>query len=310
MNVIEIPLKGLDNEPIKVQKKKPPRSINKDLVPLYFTACFCGAKNSGKTMGLVKLLKNFEEYPIYNSEGDKLDVRVILFCPTANSPANPIYTTVKDLDEEDIHLTYRDEDLLKVLDEIEAERKEIKEYSDYIAAYKRFLKVKVIHLADDELQILTKFNFIDPKYIPAPKYKNPRVIFMILDDMIGNNECFKRGNCAISNLTIKHRHLGINLIYTTQNPKSIPNIIRNNIDLWVLYRFANKNMVLDKLYEEVSSLVVEDDFSKLYDHATKEPYNALVVDTHPITKNENRFKRNFDTILSFNASSSNQTDMR
>ena len=33
----------------------------------------------------------------------------------------------------------------------------------------------------------------------------------------------------ISNLRIKHRHIGLNLIFTTQNPKSIPNIIRNNI---------------------------------------------------------------------------------
>ncbi len=43
---------------------------------------------------------------------------------------------------------------------------------------------------------------------------------MILDDMIGTNECFKKGNCLIANITIKHRHLGINLIFTTQNPRS------------------------------------------------------------------------------------------
>jgi hypothetical protein len=85
---------------------------------------------------------------------------------------------------------------------------------------------------------------------------------MIFDDCIGNKDCFRKGNCAFSNLTINHRHLGIDLIYTSQNPKSIPNIIRNNMDLYVLYRFANKNIVLDKLYEEVSSLVDEEHFSK------------------------------------------------
>ena len=42
-------------------------------------------------------------------------------------------------------------------------------------------------------------------------------------------------------------------------------------------------MILDKLYEEVSSLVVEKEFESLYDFATKEPHNALVVDTHPLT---------------------------
>ena len=144
-----------------------------------------------------------------------------------------------------------------------------------------------------------KFNMEDPKNIPKPKYENPPVIMMILDDCIGNKDCFRKGNCAISNLTIKHRHLGINLIYTSQNPKSIPNIIRNNIDLYVLYRFANKNMVLDKLYEEVSSLVDEEHFSKLYDYAVKEPHNALVIDTHPLTDKDNRFKLNFDIALRF-----------
>ncbi len=62
---------------------------------------------------------------------------------------------------------------------------------------------------------------------------------MILDDLIGNNDVFKRNNSLIGNITIKNRHLGTNLIFTTQNPKSIPNIIRNNIDLWFLYKFAN-----------------------------------------------------------------------
>ena len=52
----------------------------------------------------------------------------------------------------------------------------------------------------------------------------------------------------------------------------------------MLYKFANKNMVLEKLYEEVSSLVLEKEFSDLYDYATKEPHNALVIDTHPLTK--------------------------
>jgi hypothetical protein len=59
---------------------------------------------------------------------------------------------------------------------------------------------------------------------------------MILDDLIGDNKVFKQQS-LINNITIKHRHLGINLVFTSQNPKSIPNIIRNNIDVYVLYKF-------------------------------------------------------------------------
>jgi hypothetical protein len=95
-NINEVELDGLDHKIVLVKKPKPPRSINQHLVPLYFTALFVGAKNSGKTYGLVKLLKNFEKYPIYNSDGDKLDIKIILWCPTAHSKCNPIYTTLKD----------------------------------------------------------------------------------------------------------------------------------------------------------------------------------------------------------------------
>ncbi len=32
----------------------------------------------------------------------------------------------------------------------------------------------------------------EPKDIPKPKYNHPPVVFMILDDLIGNNDVFKR----------------------------------------------------------------------------------------------------------------------
>jgi hypothetical protein len=78
----------------------------------------------------------------------------------------------------------------------------------------------------------------DPEALPKPRYKFPLVIFIILDDLIGNNECFKRGNCTISNLTIKHRHLGINIIFTSlastnTSPKGFENpvVVHNKKDI-------------------------------------------------------------------------------
>jgi hypothetical protein len=38
-------------------------------------------------------------------------------------------------------------------------------------------------------------------------------------------------------------------------------------------------MVIDKIFEEVSGLLTEQQFEELYKHATSEPYNALVIDT-------------------------------
>ena len=55
----EIPLNGLNNEPIKTNKKQPPKSKNENLPPCFFTSIFIGSKGSGKTYSLVKLLKNY-----------------------------------------------------------------------------------------------------------------------------------------------------------------------------------------------------------------------------------------------------------
>ena len=92
--ILETKLNNLDNKPIKVNKKSPPMSINKDLTPFYFTAMFIGAKNSGKSYGLVKLLKFYENEPIKDADNNTLQIRTILFCPTATNSIGSSYINV------------------------------------------------------------------------------------------------------------------------------------------------------------------------------------------------------------------------
>ena len=296
--ISETQLSTLDNKPIKVNKKSPPQSINPDLTPLYFTAMFIGAKCSGKTYGLVKMIKNYESSPIKNSDGNTIPMRTILMCPTASSSANPIYTTLKSLDfSNDVILNYSDTKLIEKLNEIEKDKQDIEDYNKYVKAYKIFEKNENINLIDPEyLILLHEHDFEHYNNIPKPTYKHPPIVFIILDDLIGDNKVFKQQS-LINNITIKHRHLGVNLVFTSQNPKSIPNIIRNNIDVYVLYKFANVKMVIDKIFEEVSGLLTESQFEEIYKHATSEPYNALVIDNHPKTERDKRFKKNFNVVL-------------
>jgi len=119
--ITEVDLKNLDNLPIRINKKKPPQSTNKDLPPLFFTSLFIGAKGSGKTYSLVKLLKFYEAAEIIDDEGNKRLMRIILFCPTADSIANPIYKTLKNLADEDVYTHYTDDILEKKLEEINDE---------------------------------------------------------------------------------------------------------------------------------------------------------------------------------------------
>lgn len=286
---------NLNNNPLKVKKPAIPQSTNKYLVPNYFSALFVGAKNSGKSYGIVKLLQNFQDFQIKNDDNEIIEQRIILFCPTAHSSANPIFTTLKNLNENDIHLEYSDDLLNEVISQIKAEKEEIETYEIYMKAYNKFLKYKSTNkLTIEELELLAINNFEE---LTPPKYKHPRIVYLIFDDLIGDNKAFKKGASALSNLLIKHRHHQINMMFTTQNPKSIPTIIRNNIDLWVLYKFANVEMVIEKCYSEVSSLIDEKQFIELYKYAVNEPHNALVIDTHPKTPNNERFKLNFDVIL-------------
>ncbi len=57
-------------------------------------------------------------------------------------------------------------------------------------------------------------------------------------------------------------------------------------------------MVLEKLYDEVSSFLTEEEFENVYKHATSEPHNCLYIDTHPNTSKDKRLRRNFDIVLS------------
>ncbi len=111
----EIKLNGLNNEPVRTNKKQPPMSTNKDLPPCFFTPILIGSKGSDKTYSLIKLSKNYEKYPIYDVDGNKLTMRVIVFSPTIHSVANPIYESLRYLDEEYIILDYSDDKLLDKL---------------------------------------------------------------------------------------------------------------------------------------------------------------------------------------------------
>ena len=297
--IVENKLSSLNNNPIKVNKKPVPQSINKQLPPLFFTGIWIGSKGTGKTYSIVKLLKNYEQYPIFDNEKNKLNIRIILFCPTYHSSANPIFQTLRDLEEEDVVLDYSDDKLLDKLHEIEMEKKEIEEFAEYVSAYKRFEKEhEISRLSPHDLVLLHQYNFEHPEDLPnKPKYKHPRINFLLFDDLVGNNSAFKRGNSALNNLVIKHRHLQCNLLFTTQYPKAIPPVIRNNMDIWVLFKSASKERVIDQVYPEISSLISEENFEEMYQHATEDNHDSLVIINHNMANKKDMFRRNWDVVL-------------
>mmetsp|Transcript_15447 Transcript_15447/g.41917 ORF Transcript_15447/g.41917 Transcript_15447/m.41917 type:complete len:117 (+) Transcript_15447:327-677(+) len=85
-NILELIVKKIVP---RVNKKETLRSVNPDLTAFYFTNMFIRSKNSGKSYGLVKMIKSYGEHPITFYKGNRLEIRTILDFPTGNSDANP-----------------------------------------------------------------------------------------------------------------------------------------------------------------------------------------------------------------------------
>lgn len=135
-------------------------------------------------------------------------------------------------------------------------------------------------------------NFDPPQ---EPKYPNGCVNFFILDDLVGSSAFKSTGKSALTNLVLKNRHLGINIMIATQNLKAIPKSIRTNTSLFVIFKYANKKVITDDLYEEVSNTLKPDEFEEVFEYATRDDHDCLVIDfSQP---KEERFKKNFDTVL-------------
>jgi hypothetical protein len=142
---------------------------------------FIGAKNSGKTYGLVKMIKNSKDLPIKDSKGNILQISTILFSPTGKSEANPIYTTLKSFDfENDVVEDYTGNKLTSKSSEVEKDKEDKEDFNKHVKAYKKIEKNDKIKLIDSEnLVLLYEYDFEHFNNIPQPKYKHPPIVFNI-----------------------------------------------------------------------------------------------------------------------------------
>jgi hypothetical protein len=293
----EINIKGWDNKIIDHPIVVYPQCNDSGAPRNYFVSLFVGARGSGKTYLLTKLLKTFEEKKCYK-DGEEIVQRIILISPTAHSDSNVIFKSLKNLDWDiDVLTEYSDEILKDKIKEIKKDIDEAKEYKEYEKCYKKFKKVSIDKLTDDECELLYKYDFEKFEDIPEPKYPNGFLLHWVIDDMIGSN-IFKNSKSVFTNLVTRNRHvIPGNIIIATQAIMQIPKTIRLNSNLIVLFKFANKKQVIEDIHPVVSAYVTEDQLMELYEYATAEPHNALVIDG---TSSKIIFKKNFDKILELN----------
>jgi hypothetical protein len=306
--IIENKINDIIDYKIKVNRNYLPRSANKLLPPFFYSALFIGATGTGKTFKLVELLKLYEKYDILDSKGNKLNMRIVLFCTTANSKANAVYN-VLHIPEEDIILKYSDDKLEEKLNEVKEEQKNSKEYNLYIEAYKKFHKYDDVDvLTDDELQLLDKYGMDEPfaNYEQHSskqkdlKRRPEKVYFFIFDDLLGTSAFKIRSESKLNNLVTLCRHHSINLMFTTQYLTAIPPIIRNNVRLWVVFKFSNSERLLKHVYPEISNLVKEEKFLELYEHATNNDHDSLIIINHNDMDKKFRIRKNWNHAIEYN----------
>ena len=292
----EIAIKNWNNNMVAHPKLIYPQCNDEGAPRNYFVALFVGARGSGKTYLLTKLLKTFEEKKCYK-DGSEVPQRIILISPTAHSDSNQIFKSLKNLDWDiDVITEYSDDILKNKMEEVKTELLQSKEYKEYKRVWAKFKKEKVKNLTDEECELLMKYDFEDFEDIPKPKYPDGFLVHWIVDDMIGSN-IFKNGRSAFTNLVIRNRHIiPGNIIIATQSIMQIPKTIRLNANLIVMFKFANKKSVIEDIHPVVSAYVTEEKLLELYEYATSGPHDALVIDG---TSSKIVFKKNFDKLLVF-----------
>lgn len=289
--IVEVPIQSLPNPKFKISKKKEPQSINPHMPPLFFSCLVVGSKNSGKTFALTSLLKMFEENPIYDINGNELEQKIILFSPTAKNETNIVFRNLKYLNENDIHLEYSDELLEEILTDIKEHVDAVNNYDKYLKILYKFEKSNK-SLTDEEYMLLYQYKFemmIEKKHI---------ITHFVFDDLIGDRNTFKKSrDGGLVKFLLRHRHLYTNIFITTQYVNAIQPIIKNNIDIFCLFKYANLKDIINKFYPLVSGVMLEEQFEELYKHSTQEKFNFLTVISHNALKGRLLIRKNWNINL-------------
>jgi hypothetical protein len=117
-------------------------------------------------------------------------------------------------------------------------------------------------------------------------------MLIILDDQAGNFDMGQKS--PFNNFFIRHRHYSASVVVITQAYKAIPKTVRISFKCLVLFAIGNQNE-LRSIFEENSNVFTEDQWMKMYQYATREPYSFLYFN-YTFPKNRRFFKR-FESVL-------------
>lgn len=128
------------------------------------------------------------------------------------------------------------------------------------------------------------------KIIDQKSFNKSKRILLIFDDILSNQKFLK--SKTATKLASANRHYNVSYIFCTQYFKRIPPVIRTNARYYIL--FASSMSETIKMAEELCpAKMTKNQFIKYFQHATKERYSFMTINT----ESECPLRRLFDNIL-------------
>ncbi len=256
-----------------------------------------GKRGAGKSTAIVNLIRmlNYD--------------RILVISPTFKS--NSALMKELDIDSDDV---FEDPDDVSVIrqiqDIIEEERDELEIYLEKKKEYNRLLKMLADNYGQIPDELLMEFYENGNFEPPTHKYNGRNPFICVLIDDCQNSKLFTKKH--VSNMAIKHRHLGafetdrpsigISMFFLLQNYKSqgggaCPRSIRNNCTNCLI--FKNKDTKeMDFISTEMAGEVDKETFMKAYDIAMADgEHPFLFVDLHKKENHQSMFRSRFDKFI-------------
>lgn len=299
MNIKEVALTSFKDK-INNSKLDYPKSNDKNLFNLFFNYLGVASRGGGKSYNCVKIIREYENSKMISGAGEH-KIRTILISPTYDANKG-LWDNLKSLDEDDIYETYSEKILSDIIDDVKGIIEEVDFYNKYIYYYDLIDKtpkedIKNLLKSNPEITfILKRFNYESPAKVKKYfKYTTKPITFIVLDDLMGSTAFNKKSQNLLVYWLIKNRHIFSSFFLLVQSMKNVNKSIRNNCNLFYLGKFSNKKTIIDDLHTEVSSIMTEKEFEKLYDKAINDsPYGALIID---LTGSKKRFYSNLEKEL-------------
>lgn len=252
-------------------------NIPKALPNTHFTALFIGSRGSGKSTVMRNVIDKYRKvFPLENRW---------MISPTAYQDD----TLRPEFENDNIFTIYSEAIIHSIYDQIEADN-QAQRARIFEVTVKQMLKMR-------KYEDIESPEELDPDELEEKYQNNLKRLFLheeyllVVDDSVGMFPPSAHKS-ELVRLFTKHRHLHISLMFSAQNFRSVPPIIRNNSML--VFLFDTNDKELSKLGEEFSNFKNHKNFETMFRKYVHE-YNFLYINR--MKKKSEQYRQNLNKAI-------------